>query len=174
MGQHRSDDLKQAVVNFYQRMPNKSIDKTSNVFQIPAETTRRWINRFEETGSIHNTYRNSISYKVTQEHFNYIKLLVTKQKDIYLLELHQKLVEEYPNLDISARHLSRVVKDIPYSKKLFGLGGYSRKRTATNIQINSYLLNDKYDPNFCRDVTICPYLGHIFGGINTHLKCLSL
>ena len=64
MGKHRSDDLKKAVVDFYLRMRHKSIEQTAEVFQIPYETVRRWLERYDDEGNVKYKYRGSMSYKI--------------------------------------------------------------------------------------------------------------
>jgi transposase len=135
MGKHKSADLKQAVIQLYQRMPEKSMEKVANVFQLPFETVRRWIRRHADLGTLENQYRGSMSYKVTQEHFDYIKLLITNQKDIYIHELRNKLKERFTDFDISTRHLSRVVKDIPFSKKKWTIRHYPKERYGKELDL---------------------------------------
>lgn len=135
MGKHKSEDLKQAVIQFYQRMNEKSIDKVAEALQIPFETVRRWIKRYEEDGTLKNKYRGTMSYKVTQEHFEYIKHLITNQKDIYIHELRNKLKERFTDFDVSTRHLQRVVKDIPFSKKKWTIRHYPKQRYGKELDL---------------------------------------
>jgi transposase len=65
MGKHRSNDLKQAVVDFYNRMKKKSIEKTAQTFQIPDETVRRWIERYEAEGDVKYKYRGCLFERAT-------------------------------------------------------------------------------------------------------------
>lgn len=128
MGKHRSNDLKQAVVDLYNRMKKKSIEKTAQTFQIPDETVRRWIERYESEGDVKYRYRSSMSYKVDKAHFDFIKNYVTNKKDVYLRELSSELKKAFPDFDISLMHLSRVVRDIPYSQKKWTEKHYPKER----------------------------------------------
>ena len=128
MGKHRSDDLKKAVVDFYFRMSKKSLEKTAQTFQVPEETVRRWVARYEEDGNVKYKYRGSMSYKVEQTHFDFIKAYVTNKKDVYIRELRYALREKFKGFDISLMHLSRVVQDIPYSQKKWTDKHYPKER----------------------------------------------
>lgn len=128
MGKHRSNDLKQAVVDFYNRMKKKSIEKTAQTFQIPDETVGRWFERYEAEGDVKYRYRGSMSYKVDKTHFDFIKNYVTNKKDVYLRELRSELKKAFPDFDISLMHLSRVVQDIPYSQKKWTEKHYPKQR----------------------------------------------
>lgn len=86
MTRHRSTDLKKAVIDYYFRMKQKSIHDTAEVFQLPDETVRRWIKQYNKTGEIDNNYRQAVSYKVTQEHFDFIKKYLVKHKDAHKRE----------------------------------------------------------------------------------------
>ena len=134
MGKHRSTDLKQAVVDYYMRM--KSLSETSTAFRIPEETIRRWVKRYNETGNIDYHYRGSMSYKVEQQHFDHIKQHITKNKDIYLHEVRDDMKNNFPDLDISVMHLSRVIKDIPYSRKLWTRKHYPETRYGVALNFD--------------------------------------
>ena len=126
MGKHRSVDLKNAVLDFYLRTNN--VYKASKIFQIPEETIRRWVQRYFESGNVNYHYRGSMSYKVEQQHFDHIKHILTQYKDTYLRDLKELMKNNFPNFDISLTHLSRVVKDIPYSRKLWTHRHYPKPR----------------------------------------------
>ncbi len=135
MGKHKSTDLKESVVAFYDRMEDKSIQEVADMFQVPWETVRRWVKRQETEGNLKNKYRGSMSYKITQEHFDYMKQLISQKRDIYLYELRDQLKRRFPDFDITSRHLSRVVKDIPFSKKKWTIRHYPKERYGKELDL---------------------------------------
>ena len=137
MGKHRSNDLKNAVTNYYLQN-NTTFAKTSEVFNIPEETIRRWLNRYKSEGHVRYKYRGSMSYKLTQKHFDYIKQFISEHKDVYLKELQLELADKL-NLNISLMHLSRVVHDINYTRKLWTREHYPKERYGVPLDYQENL-----------------------------------
>ena len=137
MGKHRSTDLKQSVIDFLNRSSTHSVYKASRVFDVPEETIRRWRSRHETEHTLENHYKRSKSYKITQAHFDFIKAYVTRHKDAYLREVREQLVNEFEGLTISLQHLSRVIKDIPYSRKLWTRHHYPKQRYGVDMDFEA-------------------------------------
>ena len=119
---HKSDDLKKATVQFYKNN-NVSLSLTCRIFGCSRRSLRRWI----DNGIVRNK-RKPVSYKVTQQYVDSAIRHLEKHKTISMPELHQLLLVEYPQIDISVRHLSRVIRENNYTRKRTRHGHFPKSR----------------------------------------------
>lgn len=135
MGSHRSLDLKEAVVAYYERLEKPSMERTAKTFAIPKETVRRWVSRKKSTGSTKYLYRGSMSYKVEKQHVDFIKELIQRKKDIYMHEVKQAIEERFPGFTITPQHISNIVQDFPFSRKLWTKRHYPQTRYGRELNL---------------------------------------
>jgi transposase len=78
---------------------------------------KRWIDRYEKTGSIQRKNRDTSSYKITKEHIIFIKRIIKEKPDIRMIDLHGKLATKFPKLTISRQYLSDILRDNNITRK---------------------------------------------------------
>jgi transposase len=52
---------------------NKNYAETCRIFECKRTSLTRWVDKYNETGSVKNKSRELISYKVTNKHMDFIK-----------------------------------------------------------------------------------------------------
>ncbi len=114
MPEHKSDDTKMLVVEFYLES-DESMERVAEIFQTSISSLKRWIERYNtDEGKIerYNTdegkNREPVSYKVTKEHVEYIRDVIKKNKTITMEDLATELKKKFKDFDISRRHINRV------------------------------------------------------------------
>jgi len=70
----------------------------------------RWVEKFENDGEIKRHNRKPVAYKVHKDEVKFILEQIKINKTITMEDLLEKLKIKFPDIDISERHLSRIVK----------------------------------------------------------------
>ena len=99
----------------------------------------RWVDKFENDGEIKRHNRKPIAYKVHKNEVKFILEQIKINKTITMEDLLEKLKIKFPDIDISERHLSRIVKDNNVSLKITRFRHESTKRFGKDIDINKNL-----------------------------------
>ncbi len=115
MGTHHSGDYKLHAVKHFIKYKNAT--KTCETFECKRTSLIRWIKRYINTGSVENNKRPLISYKLTEEHIKYAKLLLKNNKLLTLPELNKLLKLRFNNYNISSRWLGKVLIDNHITRK---------------------------------------------------------
>jgi transposase-like protein len=61
---HKSEDLKLISVRHYLEKSH-NYDETSRIFECPKTSLKRWVARFQSSGSVSRKKRTYVSYKIT-------------------------------------------------------------------------------------------------------------
>lgn len=109
MTKQHSEDIKILAVKYYKTHLNKV--KTCDIFECTPRSLGRWIEKYDDTGSIKNRQREYKSYKITQEQVKFIITELKKDKTITIDDLLKKVKNKYNDLELSRMHLSRIVRD---------------------------------------------------------------
>jgi len=135
MPKHKSEDYKLLAVQHYLEKKDNQIE-TCNLFKCSPRSLMRWVKRYKLEQSIKRHNRNAISYKVKKIHIRFILDEINKNKTITIQELLTKLKNKYPILNITRRHISRIIKKNYISLKLTKIRHEPIKRFGKDININ--------------------------------------
>ena len=100
---HKSDDLKMTAVRYYMKCQNQV--ETCRIFECSERSLMRWVDRFEDEGTVERRPRPSIANKVEQRHVNFILKRVKQRPAITMKDLHVEVLERFRDLDISRVHV---------------------------------------------------------------------
>ena len=78
---HKSEDYKISAVKYYVNN-NVSMDEVCLIYECSKPSLFRWIDRYDEEGSIRRHSRKSVSYKITQEQVKYAIILLKQNEQI--------------------------------------------------------------------------------------------
>ncbi len=109
MPDHKTEDYKQSAVDYYLVGDNTQV--VCKIFKCSVRSLMHWVDKFENDGEIKRNNRKPIEVKFILEQ---IKI----NKTITMEDLLEKLKIKFPDIDISERHLSRIVKDNNVSLKI--------------------------------------------------------
>ncbi len=132
---HKSEDYKITAVKYYIKS-NKTQEEVCKIFECSPRSLMRWVERYNKEGSIKRHSKKSISYKVKKDHVKYILEQIKVNKTITMDDLLIKIKEKFKDLDITSRHLSRIIKDNNISVKLTHIRHEPIKRFGKDIDIN--------------------------------------
>jgi transposase len=110
MSKHYSPDLKLKAVKYYKKVKNYT--KVCDIFECSERSLKRWVERYDETGSVERKKSKEGSYKVKKKHGKFIKDTLKSNNDIHMKVLHQLLKKKFPDLDISRQYLSDIIRII--------------------------------------------------------------
>jgi hypothetical protein len=79
---------------------------------------KRWTTRYIKDKTIKRYNRKPVSYKVKKTHVKFILDEVIKNKTVTMDDLLGKLKDRYKNINITSRHLSRIIRDNNITLKL--------------------------------------------------------
>lgn len=106
---HKSDDYKISAVKYY--LKNKdNIRKTCKIFDCSKTSLQRWIDRYKTTKNITRKNRTPISYKINKDQVKTAVNMIDKNEQLTIDELLFVMKQKYKDLDISGRHLGRVIR----------------------------------------------------------------
>ena len=106
---HKSEDYKISAVKYY--LKNKdNIRKTCKIFDCSKTSLQRWIDRYKTTKNITRKNRTPISYKINKDQVKTAVNIIDKNEQLTIDELLFVMKQKYKDLDISGRHLGRVIR----------------------------------------------------------------
>jgi hypothetical protein len=76
----------------------------------------RWLEKYENTGTLERDNRKPVAYKVTKEHVKFILDEIKKNRMITMEEIKNKLHAQF-NVKLSRYHINRIVDDNNISLK---------------------------------------------------------
>jgi transposase len=135
MPKHKSEDYKLSAVKYYLKS-KKQQGKICDIFNCSPRSLKRWTTRYITNKTIKRYNRKSISYKVKKAHVKFILNEVTKNKTITMDDLLGKLKDKYKNINITSRHLSRIIRDNNITLKLTRYRHEPIKRFGKPVDIN--------------------------------------
>jgi hypothetical protein len=105
-----------------------------------SKTLSRILTKYQSEKSVSRHNRSPVSYKIKQEHVTFILDEINKNKTITMEDLLALLHHKFPDLDLSRRHLARIVHDNNVSLKITQIRHEPSKRYGKEININQGLL----------------------------------
>ena len=135
MLKHKSEDYKLSAVKYYLKS-KKTQEEICNIFDCSPRSLKRWTNRYTRDKTVKRYNRKSISYKVKKTHVKFIIDELTKNKTITMNDLLGKLKDKYKNINLTSRHLSRIIRDNNITLKLTRYRHEPIKRFGKPIEIN--------------------------------------
>ena len=135
MTKHKSEDYKLSAVKYF--LENKDTkENTCKIFKCSVRSLLRWTKRYKEEKEIKRHNREPISYKIKKEHIKFILEELKNNKTIIIEDLLTKLKNKYLKLNITRRHISRIIKENYISLKLTKIRHEPIKRFGKDININ--------------------------------------
>ena len=89
---------------------NDSMDKVCEIFDCKKSTLKGWIDRYRNTKNITRKNRKPISYKINKEQVRSAVNMIDKNEQLTMDELLFSMKQKYKDLDITRRHLGRVIR----------------------------------------------------------------
>lgn len=135
---HKSNDYKKCAVEHY-LTSGKTQEETCKIFKCSVRSLMRWVDRYKDKGDVKRVNRSPVSYKVKKEHVKFILDILKKNKTITMEDLSHLVKEKFEDIELSRRHLSRIVKQNHVSLKLTNIRHQPVKRFGKDIDINKNL-----------------------------------
>ena len=162
----KSDDYKISAVKYY--LKNKdNIRKTCKIFDCSKSSLERWIQIYNTSKNITRKNRKPISYKLNKEQVRTAVNIIDKNEQLTMDELLFYMKQKYRDLDITRRHLGRVIRANNRTRKRTRHQHYPKERrkqlTDKNKEMEAFYNEvHKYplDKIICLDET----------SIGSHLK----
>ena len=136
MPKHKSEDFKMSAVEYY-LTEDVSQEQVCRIFKCSPRSLMRWVEKYDEEGTVKRHNRQPVAYKIKQNEVNFILDEIKKDKTITMEDLLAKVQHKYPNFDITRRHLNRVVNDNNITLKMTRFRHEPVKRFGKEININS-------------------------------------
>jgi transposase len=148
MPDHKTEDYKQSAVDYY-LVGDNTQEEVCQIFKCSVRSLMRWVEKFENDGEIKRHNRIPISYKIKKEHITFILKELKNNKTITIDDLLSKL-------NITRRHISRIIKENYISLKLTKIRHEPIKRFGKDINIKEKI-KDFYNEikNYNIDDIIC-------------------
>jgi len=99
----------------------------------------RWVDKYQTRKSVSRRSRSPIAYKIKQKHVDFILDEIKKNKTIIMEDLLGLTLHKFPELELSRRHLARIVHDNDISLKMTRIRHEPTKRYGKDININQQL-----------------------------------
>ena len=113
---NHSDDFKLTAVKYYIEN-NVAYENVCDIFHCSERSLKRWVDRYNTTGSIQRKDRKQGSYKVTNEQINFIREELKKKPDILIKDLHTKLMIKFPNIILNRQYIHELIRDNNITRK---------------------------------------------------------
>jgi transposase len=115
MAKHKGNELKEHIVK--QVLKGTSIYSLAEQFEISKETIRRWVLRYQETGSVQRQNRDPVAYKVTEAHLKFAKQYIEKHPTVFLKDLVNLMRDRFDDFDITEQWLGKVLRANSITRK---------------------------------------------------------
>ena len=113
---HKGYDYKISAVKYY--LKNKdNIRKTCKIFDCNKSTLQRWIQIYKTNKNLTRKNRKPISYKINKEQVKSAVNMIDNNEQLTMDELLFSMKQKYNNLDITRRHLGRVIRNNNRTRK---------------------------------------------------------
>ena len=136
MTKHKSEDYKLSAVKYYLK-GEKTQEEICKIYECSVRSLMRWVDRYKVEKEIKRHNRKNISYKITRKQVQYIIDEVKKNKTITMDDLLYNLKLKYKKIDITQRHLSRIIRDNNITLKITRFRHEPVKRFGKDIDINN-------------------------------------
>ena len=123
---HKSSDLKLTAVFFFFRCLSYSL--TARTFLCSRRSLSRWVVQYLYIGDVERKISCRVAYKVYQVYIDFILNYLQNHKTVSTPELLVSLKERFPDVDLSVRHLYRVVRQNNFTRKRTRHGHFPKTR----------------------------------------------
>lgn len=113
---HASDDLKLKAIQHYLKQ-SRNYEKTARIFQCSVTSLKRWVERYQSTGSVSRKIREYTAYKVKRSHLRRALQILKKHPTISMKSLAKRLRDEFEDFSITSQWLDHVLKDNNQTRK---------------------------------------------------------
>lgn len=137
MSKHRSNDLKLVAVRHYLQIQNQV--ETCKVFECSPRSLMRWVKRYKQGQEMARQNRESVAYKVTNEHVEFIIGLVKKNPEITAAEVLTAFEKKFPDITLSRVHIGRIMRDSNYTLKRTRVRHEPKSRFGKDVDIKDLL-----------------------------------
>ena len=127
MTNHKSEDYKLTAVEYY-LIEDKSQEEVCKIFNCTPRSLMRWVDKYQETGNVERHNRKPKAYKVHKEHIKFLLNEIKKNKTITMEDLQVKLKLSFPELNITRRHIGRIIRDNNITLKITRIRHEPNKR----------------------------------------------
>ena len=124
---HKSDDYKISAVKYYLKNKDNS-RKHCKIFDCSKTSLQRWIDRYKTTKNVTRKNRTPISYKINKDQVKTAVNMIDKNEQLTIDELLFVMKQKYKDLDISTRHLGRVIRENNRTRKRTRHQHYPKER----------------------------------------------
>ena len=129
MTKHKSEDYKLSAVKYF--LENKDTqENTCRIFKCSVRSLLRWTKRYQEENEI------------KKEHIKFILEELKNNKTIIIEDLLTKLKNKYSKLNITRKHISRIIKENYISLKLTKIRHEPIKRFGKDINITPFYISN--------------------------------
>ena len=135
MTNHKSEDYKLTAVEYY-LIEDKSQEEVCKIFNCTPRSLMRWVDKYQETGNVERHNRKPKAYKVHKEHIKFLLNEIKKNKTITMEDLQVKLKLSFPELNITRRHIGRIIRDNNITLNITRIRHEPNKRYGKDIVIN--------------------------------------
>lgn len=156
---HWSSKVKIRAVEIYINS-NITQENVAKMFEINIRTFQRWLYEYKKDGDLQRKKQIYISYKIEEKHVKYIMKILKKNQFITNPNLLLKLKSTYPNVEISERHLGRIVRENNLTRKRTRRRHFPETRRGKRLDLKKelklfYSVTDKFNLNkiICIDET---------------------
>lgn len=156
---HWSSKVKIRAVEIYinSNITQKDVAK---MFEINIRTLQRWLYEYNNDGNLERKKQIYYSYKIEEKHVKYIMKVLKKNQSITNPNLLLKLKSKYPDVNITERHLGRIVRENNLTRKRTRRRHFPETRRGKRIDLKKelklfYSVTDKFNLNkiICIDET---------------------
>jgi len=131
----KSIDYKNVAVDYY-LVEDVTQEEVCRIFKCSRRSLLRWVKQYENNGKIIGYERKSVATKVHKKHIDFLLQEIKQNKTITMEDLLVKLKEKYKDVNITRRHLSRLVRDNNITLKITRVRHEPTKRFGKDIDIN--------------------------------------
>jgi transposase len=176
---HKSNDYKMSAVKYYLKN-NDNIRNTCKIFDCSKSSLQRWIQKYNTNKNITRKKRTPISYKINKEQVKTAINMIDNNEQLTMDELLFLMQQKYKELDITRRHLGRVIRENNRTRKRTRHQHYPKERrkqlTDKNKEMEEFYNEvHKYslDKIICLDETsICSHLKPSYSRCYIGKRCI--
>ena len=131
---HWSSKVKIRAVEIYINS-NITQENVAKMFEINTRTLQRWLYEYKKDGDLQRKKQIYYSYKIEEKHVKFIMKVLKKEQSITNPNLLLKLKSKYPDVNITERHLGRIVRENNLTRKRTRRRHYPETRRGKRIDL---------------------------------------
>jgi len=115
MSKHKGNELKETIIK--QVLKGVSIYSLSKQFDISKDTIKRWVVKYQQTGSVERLNRPPMSYKLTEAHVQFAKQYINEHPTSFFKELTTAMRTQFDDFGVTEQWLGKVLKANEITRK---------------------------------------------------------